>query len=48
VSRFQFPGLARSLTVYCVDGLVLLFPSRKIFIRRFSQAGELPSLRGCK
>src|SRR3954453_13191919 len=24
LSRFQYPGLARSLTVYCVDGLVFL------------------------
>lgn len=24
VSRFQYPGLARSLTVYCVNGLVFL------------------------
>jgi len=28
VSRFQYPGLARSLTVYCVDGLVLFVPVR--------------------
>jgi hypothetical protein len=32
-SRFQFPGLARSLTAYCVDGLVFYSPTIAIIVR---------------
>jgi hypothetical protein len=52
-SRFQFPGLARSLTVYCVGGLVSFYsPPEQIFIACSSQPSDLryhaiaPELRG--
>ena len=50
VSRFQYPGLARSLTVYCVDGLVLFLPNFWAVEMRaqpanISQAGDLRSRR---
>jgi hypothetical protein len=41
-SRFQFPGLARSLTVYCVGGLVSFYsPPEQIFIDCFSRPSDL-------
>jgi len=42
-SQFQFPGLARSLTAYCVNGLVLYSARLSNFIDGSSQAGDLPS-----
>jgi hypothetical protein len=36
------PGLARSLTAYCVNGLVLYSIHLLNFIHRSSQAGDLP------
>jgi hypothetical protein len=42
-SQFQFPGLARSLTAYCVNGLVLYSTRLINFIEGSAQRGDLRS-----